>query len=329
MQPEYSQKRRSGIIALVITVLIWAGVITLWFERQTIYDWWRLRDYDPSVQISQLADDSTMNSATRRVFYVYHPVVEERVSFNSHCNDGEFTIVLGCYVSNTGIYLYKIDDSRLSGVEQVTAAHETLHAAYDRLSTKERNKVDGWTATAYAQLDNQRIKDTIAQYRNKDPSSIPNELHSILGTEVHNLPPELENYYRRYFTDRSKIVDFSDTYEAAFSSRQAQIKLLEDKLKPLGEQIKQANKELETEGNRLQDIYSDLETERTNTEPAKYNAQVDGYNRAVRAYNLKVAKTSAMIDQYNSLYNQYKHIVLEQQDLTSAIDSRPQTLQTQ
>jgi hypothetical protein len=33
-----------------------------------------------------------------------------------------------------------------------------------------------------------------------------NELHSILGTQVAGLPPDLESYYARYFTDRTVIV---------------------------------------------------------------------------------------------------------------------------
>lgn len=329
MEPGTRHSRRGAIAAVLLTVMVWAGAAFVWFGRQNIYDWWRLRGYTPSSTIVQLAGDTTMNDATRRVFYVNHPDIEARDAFNKHCNDGEFTIVLGCYIQNHGIYLYKINDSRLAGVEQVTAAHETLHAEYDRLSAKERNKVDGWTASAFAQLNDQRIKDTVAQYRDKDPSSVPNELHSILGTEVRNLPPPLENYYKRYFNDRSKIVDYSDTYEAAFSSREALIASYEARLKPLGDQIKAQNDELKDESEKLQQQYQQLQAERANAEPAKFNAEVDAYNTAVKVYNAKVAKTSRMIDEYNSLYDQYKKIVLEQQDLTSAIDSRPQTLQTQ
>src|SRR6185295_11567695 len=102
-----------------------------------------------------------MTPDTRRLFYVYHPVLEDKQAFNSHCTDSEKTIVLGCYISRTGIYLYDVTDSRLNGVEQVTAAHETLHAAYERLSSSERKRVDGLTAQAFAQVTDQRIKDTI------------------------------------------------------------------------------------------------------------------------------------------------------------------------
>ena len=66
--------------------------------------------------------------------------------------------MLGCYILNKGIYVYDITDDRLAGVRQVTTAHEMLHAAYDRLSVKERAQVDAMTAAAYEKLDNIRIK---------------------------------------------------------------------------------------------------------------------------------------------------------------------------
>lgn len=327
MNPSQPRKRR--YVGIVVSLLLWAVVILGFLQRQAIYDWWRLRDYDPPAVIAQLATDTTMNDPTRRLFYVYHPIIEPKESFNSHCRDGEFTIVLGCYVQNQGIYLFRVDDERLKGVEEVTAAHETLHAAYDRLSRKDREQVDTWTAEAFAALNNQRIKDTIEQYRKSDPSVVPNELHSILGTEVRDLPAELENYYKQYFTDRKRIVDFSEAYEAAFSSRQAQAKAYEAQLKSLQTAVEAANKELEAESKSLAQRYQALEQQRGSAEPAKFNAEVDSYNQAVRAYNQKVARTSSQIDQYNKLYEQYKQVVLEQQSLFSAIDSRPQTLQTQ
>lgn len=267
LQP--APKRRGAAITIILSVLFWGALALALFQKQAIYDWWRLRDYDPPAAIAQLASDTTMSDGTRRLFYVYHPAIEARDKFNAHCS-AEFTIVLGCYISNTGIYLYKIDDPRLSGVEQVTAAHEVLHAAYERLSSGEREEVDRWTAEVFANLDNERIAKTVAQYRDKDASSVPNELHSILGTEVRDLPADLENYYKRYFNDRSKVVGYSEAYEAAFSSRQDQIDSLEQRLTPMGEQIKKANAELERESRQIEAQRNQLESTRSNPDPSFY-----------------------------------------------------------
>ena len=163
-----------------------------------------------------------MNSSSRRLFYVYHPELDDREAFRSHCGH-EQTIVLGCFVEPEGIYIYDVTDQRLAGIEEVTAAHEMLHAAYSRLSTKERQRIDKLTASTFAALTDERIKQTIENYRSRDPGVVPNELHSILGTGVSELPKELETYYKRYFTDRSAVVTLSRTYEANFTDRQKQV----------------------------------------------------------------------------------------------------------
>jgi hypothetical protein len=171
-----------------------------------------------------------MTPGARRLFYVYRPVLEDKGSFNQHCSNSEQTIVLGCYIEHQGIYLYNISDQRLNGVIEVTAAHEMLHGAYDRLSDKERQRIDGLTAGVAASLTDERIKSTVENYRKKDPSVVPNELHSILATEVRNLPPDLEAYYGRYFTNRKAIVDLADQYKQAFTEREDHVKSIDAQL---------------------------------------------------------------------------------------------------
>jgi hypothetical protein len=327
MNPTQSSKRSWLAVGLMLLVWVLIG-LAIW-QRTTLFDWWRLRGYDPSSEVAALADATTMNDHTRNLFYVYHPDIEPRDTFNGHCRSGEFTIILGCYVSTKGIYLYKISDPRLNGVEEVTAAHETLHAAYDRLSGKERAQVDAWTEQAFQQLTSQRIKDTIEQYRKSDPSSVPNELHSILGTEVRDLPAPLENYYKKYFIDRAKIVDFSDMYESAFTTRKALVTSYETQLKNLKAQVEQANENLKTKGMELQEEYDRLNTNRSSVEPNTFSLQASQYNAKVKTYNNLVENTRALISKYNSIYEQYQKVVLEQQDLYQSIDSRPQTISTQ
>ena len=190
------------------TLVILAVPSVGYLQRQAFFDEFRLHGYVASSDISQLATDTSMLPSMRRLFYIYHPELQEKVAFNSSCRDNEQTIVLGCYVDTRGIYLLNVTDSRLTGVEQVTAAHETLHAAYARLSQNEQKKVDAMTMSYYATVTDQRLKDTIELYKKQDTRIVPNELHSILGTEVRTLPGDLEQYYKRYFADRSKVVSF-------------------------------------------------------------------------------------------------------------------------
>lgn len=330
MNPTTVQPQKRALSGLIFTILFWTAFAVILFNKQAISDWWHLRSYDPPTEIVQLATETSMNDDARRLFYIYDPKIEPSEDFNEHCRKGgEFTIVLGCYIEGEGIYLFEVSDERLHGIKQVTAAHELLHAAYDRLSSGEREEVDRLTAAAFEKLDNQRIKDTVQQYRDSDPSSVPHELHAILGTEVRDLPEELEQYYTRYFTDRSKIVAYSETYEAAFSSRQAEADAIAAKMDALKSEIEALNQALDEESRALESQYNYLESQRGSADPQSFNEAIDEYNAAVRAYNVEAARTSSLIDEHNALYEQYQAVVLEQQDLYEAIDSRPEALQSE
>jgi hypothetical protein len=316
------QTRKRRYTAGIITILILAVPLLALWQHFAIFDIIRLHGYNAPQQIVQLADDTAMLPSTRRLFYVYHPALEDKTPFNTDCRSNEQTIVLGCYVDGRGIYLLNVTDSRLNGVEQVTAAHETLHAAYARLSSTERKKVDAMTAAAFAGLQDQRIKDTIELYRKQDASVVPNELHSILGTEVRTLPADLEAYYSRYFSDRLKVVSFSEQYEQAFTDRKNQIVSYDAQLAGLKGQIdalqtsltKQAG-ELSSERDRLSGLKSSGQT-------AAYNAAVPGYNNKVNAYNGDIDTLSGLISEYNDIVPKRNAIAEQEQDLVQAIDSR-------
>lgn len=314
--------RSKKLSSLIIVLVILAVPLVAYAERQSVFDMYRLYGYTAPAEVSQLATDTTMLSSTRRLFYVYHPSIEDKVAFNSHCRSDEQTIVLGCYVDRQGIYLLQVTDTRLDGVEQVTAAHETLHAAYARLGGRERKKVDAMTTAAFASLDDQRVKDTIELYRQKDPSVVPNELHSILGTEVQTLPADLENYYKRYFADRSKIVAYSEQYEQAFTARKNQISDYDAQLAGLKDQIGKLQASLITTAASLQAQRSHMDSLKSSNQIAAYNAAVPGYNAKVKSYNADIDNLSSLVDQYNDIVPKRNAIASEEQDLVQAIDSR-------
>ncbi len=305
---------------LVFTVLI-AGLAVIVANMQAVSDWWMLHSYTPDQRVVQLADETTMKSDTRRVFYINHPQLDDKSEFNGHCRTVEQTIVLGCFIDHDGIYLLNVTDPRLDGVVEVTAAHETLHAMYARLDDAERAKVDKMTASFFATLNNERIKKTIAGYRAKDPSVVPNELHSILGTEVRNLSPELENYYKQYFSDRTKIVDYSDKYEQVFTSIEVKAKSFDDRLTALKRTIDANEAEIESKTAALDNKQRELNGLRSAGNIDEYNRQVPVYNAMIRDYNGLINQTKLQIDEYNALLNQRNQLVIQQQQLHKSIDS--------
>lgn len=320
------KKRYGGLIA---TTVLASAAGLLWWQKWNIYDAYRLRNYSASPQIAQLASDTTMTDRSRRLFYVYHPELNDKTAFNANCNNNEKTIVLGCYVPGLGIYLYNVTDPRLQGIVQVTSAHEMLHAAYGRLSKSDKIHVNELIDQTYAHLTNERITKIVDDYK-KNGADTVNELHSILATEVQNLPPELEQYYGRYFTNRKQIASYSERYEAAFSDRKTQADQYLAQMEALKEQINQLNANLLPERAQLEKQFASLQARRSQTkDAASFNAAVDQYNDQVSAYNTKVQRTASLIDQHNSILEKYNAIALEEKELVQAIDSRPATIDGQ
>jgi hypothetical protein len=301
------------------------GLLTLGFwNRQNILDWWQLRGYEAPVTIASLATDTTMTDKGRKIFYIQRPAVQEKATFYKSCEEGETSIVLGCYKPPRGIFLLQVDDARLAGVEQVTAAHEMLHAAYARLSNKERMHINELVNEAYAHLNNPAISDKVNLYK-QSGADVVNELHSILGTEVSQLPPELEAYYGRYFESRQKIVAFSDKYQAVFTERKKRVA-------DLDAQLAQIEKQVTTNNASLSSQEAAIRAEGQRLDKLLQEQKIAGYNQGVAAYNQSLVPFRNLLNQTRNLVEQYKTILAERnqvaqeaQELNKALDSRIDT----
>lgn len=230
---------RFGFLYILLVLLLSANVLAV-IKRQWIGDWLALRNYAAPTAIVALADQNTMTDAARHYFFVNHPSLEDKAGFNQHCSSKtEHSVVLGCFHGDRrGIYLYDVQDVRLEGVKQVTAAHEMLHQAYVRLSTKERLRIDTLLVQFAEKGDfDDRIKEKIELYRSSEPDSLPNEMHSIFATEIRDLPSDLEAYYGTYFADRTQVVAFSDRYQGEFAARQAKVDSYDGQLRDIDERI--------------------------------------------------------------------------------------------
>jgi hypothetical protein len=267
-----------------------------------------------------------MNDYGRKLFYVNRPELQTQDAFNETCRTDEQSIVLGCFIDHRGIFVYDVKDTRLAGIHEVTSAHEMLHAAHARLNAKERKRIDGLLTNFYASITDQRIKDTIELYRANDPSVVPNELHSILGTEVRDLTPELETYYARYFVNRKQVVTFSEQYESVFTSLKARIVDIEAQLVALKAEIEQSENSLRTQQATLESEKARLDSLAAQNQYQAYNAAVPGYNRKINSYNAEIANYKQILQTYNALVEEHNDLALEQNDLYKSIDSKYETL---
>lgn len=319
---------RRVLFGTVVVAALLAGVVAF-VEQQQIHDWWRLRGYTPPAVVQALARDTTMNDTARTILYVTHPKIESKTAFKDSCpNSDEKTIVLGCYRrAQQSIYVLGVSDERLRGVEQVTTAHEMLHAAYDRLSASNKKYVDGLLQDFYSHdLHDQRILGTIESYKKSEPNDVVNEMHSIFGTEVADLPAPLEKYYTRYFTNRRKIAQYAASYQQAFTSRKAAVEKYDAQLASLKRQITANEASLDTQFRQLATAQAQLETYRNARNYDAYNAGVASYNAHVNAYNARAEETRNLIAQYNQIVKARNAIAAEESELAQAIDSTVQTL---
>jgi hypothetical protein len=322
-------KRTLGVILLLALL---AFPFLVYFNAQALTDWWQLRGYTPPQAVSALASQDTMTNYARHVFYVNHPDLETNsTQFRQDCSENEQTIVLGCYHSNQrGIFVYDVNDARLAGVQQVTAAHEMLHAAYDRLSGSQKADIDKQLQSFYDNgLQDQRVKDTIDAYKKTEPNDLVNEMHSIFGTEVASLPSGLEQYYTKYFTNRQAVVKYAQAYEGEFTSRQAQIAADDDKLDQMKAQIESQESSLNAQLSQINSDRQRLDSLRSSGQIARYNAGVPSFNAEIRAYNAGIEDLRTQISQYNQLVEERNSIAQELTSLDKAIDTRlvPQAAQ--
>ena len=314
-----------------LTVLIAVGLLT-WVNRYNIYDSYRLYDYTPPNAIVQLANQTTMTPYAKKLFYVYHPIIENSNDFNKDCQVTEAAIVLGCTSINRGIWLYNVSDPQLNGVEQVTAAHEMLHVGYSRLSPSELKYINGLIIATYNKLapTDPLLKTEYQSYlKTEGQGAVDNELHSVLGTEISTLPPALESYYSRYFTNRQVIVNYANQYEDVFTERQQQVQQDDQQLNSWQQQISSDETQLQSQNQQIQAQLTQLNQLKANGQTDEYNSQIPAYNSAVDTYNALVDSTKQLITGYNQLVVSRNSIAISEDKLIQSISSLPSSIKGQ
>ena len=221
------------ITSLVVLALI-AGAFFAYQNRQLISDHFAAQNFTPTAEIVELTARILPTSAGERVFLASEPTLDASQSFNDRCSQvdhSEEGHVLGCF-SGGKIHLFKVTDERLSGIVEVTAAHELLHAAFSRLDASTRSELVQQLQTAFEELSatNPALSERMQVYQGLSGTAYANELHSVLGTEVRLLPPALEVHYAKWFEQRSVIVDFFDSYHYVFTELKERASRLQDEL---------------------------------------------------------------------------------------------------
>jgi len=316
--------RTGSLIAFVLSGLFIVASAWILLNRQFVLDQIAVWSYEPSSAVSAIDGKVQFTDKGRFVFFATKPSVDAQATFNKVCPRQEAgSPILGCYTNEDRIYIYDLTNEQLNGIEEVTAAHEMLHAAWFRASSEEREKLEKELRAAYEKIDNSELTERMQYYERTEPGEFANELHSILGTEIESLGEPLESYYKQFF-NRESVLQLHGQYSGLYSS--------------LNE--------------RAEELYSTMETLATaiQSRSAAYESAVSQYVADVNSFNARanngsfssesqfnsernqlIARSDALdndrqtinndIAEYNTYYNEYQNIAEQIEVLNESLDS--------
>lgn len=298
------------LLALAVTL----GIIAIVFlYGQRVFDMVAARQFKPSEQLQSIDTRLTLTGRGNDVFYASAPIIEQQSQFNQSCKTEERTAaILGCYYERK-IYLYDIKNKELDGTLEVTAAHEMLHAAYERLNIFERMRVDAMIKKQYITVkDDPNLSEAMSYYRQAEPNDLVNELHSMLGTTVKKLNPELEDYYKQYFTDRSKIVALNEQYNKVFGEIKKQADELQAKIKQLQPEVTAT---LESYNKARDQLQADIDAFNQKAKNGGFKTQA-AFTIERNALIARTDSVNKQRDQINARVNEYNGYIKQLNELS-------------
>lgn len=314
---------KKSIITILVVALITALGLGFYFNRQIIFDLISANTYSPTSEISAIESKIRLTDGAKTVFHASRPSLEDRKEFNDHCNSHDTEIsVLGCYAGGK-IYLYDIKSDELNGVVESTAAHELLHAEWERMTPSEKADVSSAINSVY---NDSRYHDALAEdLSTYDETERLEELHSRIGTEIADLPDVLEKHYAKYFENQDLIVDFYNNYITPFRE-------LSDELDSISDELKKLDQEIENETNSYRQRAEQLsgridEFNNCASTTGCFTSETTFYARRNELVSEQVAVDNLYeglnnkIKQYNALVAEYNENVLRSETLEQVINS--------
>jgi hypothetical protein len=325
-------RTRPSIVGWLLSALLIIGSLWLWQSRQWVVDAVTYYQYEPSAQVRQIAHEAELTSEAKFMFYASRPEVQSSDQFNNNCQRREANSpILGCYSAHR-IFIFDVTDERLDGIETVTAAHETLHAVWERLSDQEKSKLTPLLEAAYKKVTDDDLKERMAYYEKTEPGQSINELHSIIGTEYASIGPELEAYYKQYFKDRASIVKLHSEVDSVFTELSSESAALVKRIDALAQSIN-----LATMSYNQAIIQLNLDVESFNqrarrsggfTTQSEFEAELAALNQRRSALEASKQAIEADIVTYKSLLTQLETINAKASELNRSLDSTLQEIPT-
>lgn len=309
--------------------LVWAANWVV--ERhQWIADRSIALQFEPGPELADYVEKAQFTREGEVYFFASRPEVVPALEFDNYCSRNEPGIgVLGCYrLQEQRIFLYDVTDERLSAMEPVIAAHEMLHAVWDRFDRATKDDLAVLLEEAFQALpDDHPMRERIVSYEEYDPNSRIPELYALLGTEVDTLPQPLEDHYALYFIDRQRVVALAAEVYDIFGSFGAELDSLVAELDArLGViDARKAEYELEAEilGADIA-IYNDRVARYNDGEDVSgasgFRAEQEDLVQRQNALRAERSEVENLIDEYNALLGQLKALNQELTELNQGIN---------
>lgn len=325
-----SPRSRGGLAAAIFPILFIVLAALALLNRQWILDQVTFWQFKPSAEITTITSKDKLTDLGKFYFYASQAEVNDRGSFNKACGglQTEKTIVLGCYAGPLRrIYIFDVNDPRLDGVKEVTSAHEMLHAAYDRLSDSEKQRINALLVAQEKTISDQRILNALEEYRKTEPTEIVNEMHSIFGTEVQNLSPDLEAYYQKYFMNRSDIVGYAEKYEKVFTDIKDQQTSLVRELNTLAKNVNARQAQYQSS---LATLNADIAqfnawAQSGSGTRSEYNSRRADLDKRIAALDNERNAVNDEIDSYNNKKLALDALNVQAESLNQSINSKLET----
>lgn len=313
--------RKNHVLGWVMLAIMIAAVVTVALNWRWCVDFVRGIGYTPSSEMSGIMGKLALTDRGQFLFKASRPELLQRDEFNSHCvEEASETAVLGCYAQDT-VYVYNITDKELVGIQELTTAHELLHAVYARMSADERGRLSVELEKVLAK-NPEGLKDELENY---DKTQRDEELYVRAGTEVADLPEALERHYAEVFTDQDKVVGYYNNYISVFRALEAELEALEAEMNELSVAIDNLTAEYEA---RVRQLNGEIEEFNNCAMTAgcfssqgefrlRRAALVDEQASVEAIYN----QISGMIDTYNSKVEQYNADAKRGRNLNRKINS--------
>jgi len=312
--------KKSTIFSIVLLVVAAIAIL----NRQYIYDQIQVYAYTPSAEVQSIVNKSALSDTGKFYLYASNVSVDSASEFNTNCQRQETgNAILGCY-SNRNIYIYDVSNSTLDGIKEVTAVHEMLHAAWDRLSQSDKDRISIMLESAYDSNRNKDLVERMDYYSRNEAGQRSNELHSIVGTEMTNIGGDLEKYYSKYFTDRTQVVKLFKKYNSVFEQLSKQSDTLYKDLIDLSSKVSLQSKLYEQ---NVKTLSADIKQFNTDADSGNftsiYQFNVRRNELVARSSQIEADRASInnMIDEYQVKYTQYQNLSFQNQTLNNSIDS--------